>query len=39
LLRLLSREEGTCFSPQRYDLFLDFESEYYMHNFVVSNVY
>lgn len=27
LLRLLAREEGTCFSPQRYDLFLDFESE------------
>lgn len=26
LLRLLSRDEGTCFSPQRYDLFLDFEN-------------
>nr|CAH0111423.1 unnamed protein product [Daphnia galeata] len=26
LLRLLAREEGTCFSPQRYDLFLDFEN-------------
>jgi len=26
LLRLLSREEGTCFSSQRYDLFLDFEN-------------
>lgn len=31
LLRLLSREEGTCFSPQRYDLFLDFESVYYFY--------
>lgn len=31
LLRLLAREEGTCFSPQRYDLFLDFESEYNLH--------
>ena len=28
LLRLLSRDEGTCFSPQRYDLFLDFESKF-----------
>jgi len=26
LLRLLSREEGTCFSHQKYDLFLDFEN-------------
>lgn len=28
LLRLLARDEGTCFSTQRYDLFLDFESKF-----------
>ena len=27
LLRLLAREEGTCFAQQKYDLFLDFESK------------
>lgn len=39
LLRLLSREEGTCFSPQRYDLFLDFESEYCFLSFQKFPIY
>ena len=27
LLRLLARDDGTCCSPQKYDVYLDFESK------------
>ena len=28
LLSLLARDETTCCAPQKYDVFLDFESKY-----------
>jgi len=36
LLSLLARDESTCCTPQKYDVFLDFESELYINDFSKS---